>query len=103
MSEELKIICSWCQKKVRGPDNGRVSHGVCPACKLVVEEQIKKAHEEIRRRKKEKDEGASENPFLMNRPEPGWWFAIHPYVSPRERDLTTNEAWVRVIAYGIKD
>ncbi len=33
----------------------------------------------------------------------GWWQALHQYVSPRERKLTTYEAWVRSIAYGIKD
>lgn len=34
---------------------------------------------------------------------PPWLAAVHPYVSPRERILEPHEAWVRAIAYGIKD
>lgn len=47
------------------------------------------------------DEQLEENP-LANRPDRGWWKAVHPYVSPRERALDPHEAWVRAIAYGIK-
>ncbi len=38
-----------------------------------------------------------------SRENPGWWRAVHRYVSPRERPLTELEAWVRDVAYGIKN
>lgn len=38
----------------------------------------------------------------VRRLNPGWWRAMHRYVSPRERPLTEFEAWVREVAYGIK-
>lgn len=40
--------------------------------------------------------------MTKGRKNPGWWRAVHRYVSPRERPLTELEAWVRDVAYGIK-
>ena len=37
------------------------------------------------------------------RSNPGWWRAVHQYVSPRRRALTDSERLVREIAYRIKD
>lgn len=39
----------------------------------------------------------------MRRRNPGWWSYVHDYVSPRERELTAQEAHVRDVAYGIKN
>lgn len=30
---QIKTLCAWCGVTVKeGPDDGRVSHGICPAC-----------------------------------------------------------------------
>lgn len=64
--DERRVVCSWCGVKISGPDdpNANVSHGCCAACKPKVEEQIRTAHEEIRRRKAAKDEPKKNPPEI---------------------------------------
>ena len=31
-ARELSVKCGWCGEHLRGPEDGPVSHGCCPAC-----------------------------------------------------------------------
>ena len=33
MSDELKVICAWCGRWLRGPKDGIVTHSICEECK----------------------------------------------------------------------
>ncbi len=41
----MKTICAWCGKLIKaGSDSlGRVSHGICKSCAVVVEDELKYA------------------------------------------------------------
>ncbi len=116
-----RVVCAWCGATISGPLEGPAdSHGICPTCNesQMKEARLAAAEAAERRRRAKRDQEKQSNgarraprfgalhyldaPLGRNRPDRGWWKAIHPYVSPRERILDPHETWVRAIAYGIK-
>lgn len=37
MAENIKVVCAWCGKHMRGDkDAAQISHGICAECKDIV-------------------------------------------------------------------
>lgn len=43
MDHEMKVVCAWCDKHLRGPEDApQVSHGICMPCREREEKECRK-------------------------------------------------------------